>query len=123
MLYLPTRITATLAEFSERIGCDYPVLIPCQPDYQGRVWSCHTNVKTRVAEQQGRQIFGYYFIKQFFNYQAIFHSVWESPEGELEDITPFPDLRNQNMFGALKDQELMQYHHPIYFSSVFGLAE
>lgn len=123
MLYLPQEVTPVLEKFSERIACGVPTLLPCEPDYQGRFWSCHTNVSERVAHQAGKQVYGYYFIRQFFQYQAVFHSVWETPDGNWIDITPFPDLRNQNLFAALEDQELERYHHPVYFSSIFGLTE
>lgn len=89
---LSRQISAALDEFVSRMGCEPPRPIERIPGPECQVAECHANVLGRVHFRGGRPVWGWHFAlitdPGDFIFQAVFHAVWESPEGDLVDITP-----------------------------------
>ncbi len=66
---------------------------------------CHLNVMCQVRECGGHRQHGWILAqdkRQSFC-EAIFHSVWRSPEGQMADVTPRKDLEKRVLF--IPDQQ------------------
>ncbi len=77
-------------EFSSSIAPGtLPQEVPCLPLPDKPLDDCFPIVAEQVAAKGGQQIFGWavWELPGVF-IEAEFHSVWESPEGELVDIVP-----------------------------------
>ena len=59
---------------------------------------CHMNVLHRVRTHGGNRINGWMVWECAEFSQAIFHSVWQDPSGELRDITPREDAEAEILF-------------------------
>lgn len=85
----PRSITPKIDEFCKSISSFAPQFIVVSPIPQSRINDCFNNVKHYVEKVGGKQIFGW-AIWQRANIllHAEAHSIWESPKGEMIDITP-----------------------------------
>jgi hypothetical protein len=108
----------TCIDFAKNIGCDWIGEILVSPDASCDYDVCHNNVKNYILSHNGNSIKGYYFLESPWGLQAILHSVWQSPEGRLIDITPFKDNRNINIFGRLKSSDQIYKTNNIYSQSL-----
>ena len=70
---------------------------------------CHNSVIDYVSIYGGRRRLGYYFVESPVTLQAIYHSVWESPEGKLIDVVPYKDGRTYNIVGLHKQEAQPNY--------------
>jgi hypothetical protein len=92
-----------VSAFAKSIGCDWIGHVKLYPDASCDVDMCHANVDRYILSHGGKRIIGYYMLESMWGYQAVLHSVWESPNLELIDITPFVDGRSINVFARLRD--------------------
>ncbi len=71
-----------------------PTAFVPEPDY------CHFNVWLQTRHSEGKPLSGWIFAqdKQQCFAEAIFHSVWESPDGRLIDVTPRKDQEKRILF-------------------------
>lgn len=86
----PAKITEKILELCNMVVPEAtPEYIPVEAQTWGSPMECFPNVQRIVREQRGTQINGW-AIWQWANIliEAEAHSVWESPEGKLIDITP-----------------------------------
>jgi hypothetical protein len=76
-----------LEKFASQLSSSNLTLIPMNPLMPPRL--CHHNVSWMVQHHGGKQIIGWTFSvnKLIPICGAIWHSVWEDPEGTLVDIT------------------------------------
>lgn len=101
----PLRVTDKIIELCSGI---VPSLKPKYVSVEAQEWSlpseCFLNVERMVQEQGGRQINGW-AIWQWANIlvEAEAHSVWQSPEGRLVDITPHDNRETDILFLADPD--------------------
>ena len=103
----PTRVTNKIMELCSGI---VPDAVPEYVPVVAQVWSlpseCFPNVQKMVQEHGGQQINGW-AIWQWANIlvEAEAHSVWQSPEGELIDITLHDNEERQILF--LRDDSMV----------------
>lgn len=96
----PVRVTDKIMELCSRIVPDvHPEYIPVAVQKWSRPMECFPNVERMVQEQGGQQVNGW-AIWQWANIlvEAEAHSVWQSPEGQLMDITPHDNGESQILF-------------------------
>jgi len=97
----------SVSTFARDIGCIWVGAVPVTPDASCEYDQCHTNVDYYILSHGGHKVSGYYYLESLWGFQAIYHSVWESPEKKLIDITPFKDSRKYNIFSKLKSQRIV----------------
>lgn len=103
----PSRVTDKIMELCSGI---VPDAVPEYVSVAAQEWSlpceCFPNVQKMVREHGGQQVNGW-AIWQWANIlvEAEAHSVWQSPEGELIDITPHVNGENEILF--LKDDDMV----------------
>jgi hypothetical protein len=89
---LSERIPRALDAFAAEMGCEPPQVMERIPDSSCEVSQCHANVQKKVHFHGGRAVWGWHFALSFRDYEprldAVFHAVWERPDGELVDVTP-----------------------------------
>jgi hypothetical protein len=59
---------------------------------------------------------GYYYLESRWGFQAIHHSVWQSPLGDLVDITPFRDGRKYNVFSRSSGERVVKTNNIYSYS-------
>lgn len=97
----------SVATFAKDIGSIWIGTVPVLPDASCEYDQCHTNVDCYILAHGGEKISGYYYLESPWGFQAIYHSVWKSPKGNLIDITPYRDSRKYNVFSQLKTQRII----------------
>ena len=78
-----------------------PVFLPFTPiDARYLPKFCHLNVMHAVERFGGRRVFGWVIweLAKFKFVEGEFHSVWETPEGHLVDLTPRVDGEAEILF-------------------------
>ena len=96
----PVKITDKISELCNRV---MPEAEPAYVPVIVQEWSlqneCFPNVERMVKERGGQQVNGW-AIWQWANVlvEAEAHAVWESPEGELIDITPHRNGEKEILF-------------------------
>jgi hypothetical protein len=78
-----------IREFCKTISDQEPIIISLCPITGKPANECVTIVSEHIASHGGKQKFGWWIHvwKNVF-VEAEFHSVWESPDSELVDLTP-----------------------------------
>ena len=87
-------IDKALHQFCIEINGGVPISVPSRPEAWARQNYCFVNVDRKVKECGGTARFGWQFLQVPVGstpgiLTAVHHAVWESPEKELVDITPF----------------------------------
>ncbi|AVT76689.1 hypothetical protein RPPS3_26260 [Rhodopseudomonas palustris] len=87
----PTALTPKLAAFCATLASSSPLYLPVVPDRNGFYGWCNSGVMEKTRVDGGAPVYGW-TIWEWPNVLATaeFHCVWESPNGELIDITPKP---------------------------------
>lgn len=65
-----------------------PRYVPCKPIPGAAQSECFPLVDEKVAAEGGKRVLGWQIWQGEILVEAEFHAVWESPIGELVDITP-----------------------------------
>lgn len=83
------KIALFIVNFCKEVSGEKPVVIPLRPLSDKPINECFTIVPEHIATHGGQQKIGWYilFWRQVL-IEAVFHCVWESPEGKMIDITP-----------------------------------
>lgn len=103
----PIRVTDKIMELCSGIVSDaVPEYVPVAVQEWSLPSECFLNVGRMVQENGGQQVNGW-AIWQWSNIlvEAEAHSVWQSPNGELIDITPHVNGENGILF--LKDDDVV----------------
>ena len=58
------------------------------PEPYAEIGNCFHSVEEKIRRNGGKQILGWQIWKNQFFIEAEFHAIWESPNGDLKDITP-----------------------------------
>ena len=91
----PNSIDDRTANFANSLSPkQLPVYVAVRAVAGARANDCHQNVPIQVKNRGGKAVYGWtlwQFPKLFLT--AEFHCCWQSPEGELIDITPKNDKR------------------------------
>jgi hypothetical protein len=83
------KIAPFVANFCKEISSENPVIIPLRPIVGKPQNECFNIVPEYISANGGKQKIGWYILCwRHVLIEAAFHCVWESPEGELIDITP-----------------------------------
>jgi hypothetical protein len=96
----PEQPTQAIHQFCGGIvpGAD-PRYVPVRPASGARPSFCHANVALQVRRAGGKLRHGWTIWEEPGQFLvAEFHSIWESPSGELVDITPHVDGERTIMF-------------------------
>lgn len=95
----PKAITPALLELAAKVGCDPPAFVEISAMPNAQPAHCHPNCASIVKERGGKVVYGWAFWEHPKYLQAEFHSVWQTDDGKLIDITPDPDEATQRLFG------------------------
>jgi hypothetical protein len=83
------KIAPFVLNFCKDISPENPVLIPLLPVPGKPQNECFNIVPEHISTYGGKQKIGWYILYwRRVLIEAVFHCVWESPDGELVDITP-----------------------------------
>ncbi|KAA5607344.1 hypothetical protein F1188_00835 [Roseospira marina] len=94
----PEKATGKVGQFCRSLSREKAVYLTLQP-FEGAVAeNCHLNTAEAVRRFGGRVVYGWTVWVSRSCAEAIFHSVWETPEGELKDITPKADGEGEILF-------------------------
>lgn len=107
-----------VSEFAKSIGCNWIGHVKVNPDASCDINTCHNNVDRYILSHGGNRVLGYYILESAWGYQAILHSIWQSPDGTLIDITPFSDNRKVNVFARLAENSAVIKTRNIYSRSL-----
>jgi hypothetical protein len=88
-----TAMTAVATDFAAQMGCEAPRPVERLPESGCQVADCHANVQKKVHFHGGRAVWGWHFTLNSADpnqgrVDAVFHAVWEAPQGDLINITP-----------------------------------
>jgi len=89
MIIVPAITNNKLTDLFKMIGCaDAPVIIQMDLSENYPKNECFDNVTANVKIHGGERIDGWQFWQHDYMLEAEYHAVWQSPEGNLVDITP-----------------------------------
>lgn len=86
----PNKLTGATRLFCREVNSDTsPCYVPVLPEIHAKPRACFINVRAKVAQDGGKELNGW----QLWTWPNVFieaehHCVWESPEGNLIDVTP-----------------------------------
>lgn len=85
----PNEICSDIRFLVSKIGAkSEPVFLPSRPEAGAPLNECFPTVDKKVESAGGKKMLGWQIWKTPLLVEAEFHAVWESPEGEVIDITP-----------------------------------
>jgi len=82
------------------------VYIDVKPDADAKLSECIYNVKNKIKIDGGREVLGWEIWKTNILIEAQFHSVWQSTNGNFEDITPRESGANVEKILFFPDKKL-----------------
>ncbi len=82
------------------------VYIDVKPDTDAKLSECIYNVKNKIKIDGGKEVLGWEIWKTNILIEAQFHSVWQSLDGKLEDITPRENEVKAEQILFFPDKEL-----------------
>jgi len=81
-----------LKELLKLINSDHPLrTVRVQLEPGAKINNCYYNVPDKVKRDGGNSIYGWAIWCDQYICESEMHAVWESPAGELIDITPRPN--------------------------------
>lgn len=102
---MPVQITEEIERFCEEVvPGQKPVYVSVKPELNAEVNRCHVNVEHHVKAHGGTPVYGWIIWQSPALLHAEFHCNWQSPAGELTDITRKGDGETQILF--LPDQSV-----------------
>jgi hypothetical protein len=81
------------------------IYVDIEPEQDAIESDCVNIVAKKVAEAGGKRILGWQIWKTNNIVEAEFHAVWETPDGDLKDLTPKPISDKQILF--VEDENLV----------------
>lgn len=95
----PTEITESLRDFCVDLCWSEPAFIPVQSDQEGMYGFCNLTVAEKIKKDGGKPVHGWTIWEwPGVFWTAEFHMVWETPNGDLIDVTPKPDGETSILF-------------------------
>lgn len=88
---VPVTVDEEILDFCQHIVADaVPILVPIRPWNKAIPRECFDNVERYVSEYGGYRVLGWRPMRWAnIMLEAEAHAIWQSPTGELVDITPF----------------------------------
>ncbi len=93
----PVEITDAIRSFARTLGRGELKFVPIQPSSTAQQQMCVTAVDDVVEAKGGKRIMGWKIWEGRYWLKAVYHAVWQTPEGRLIDVTPEPD-ETQTLF-------------------------
>jgi hypothetical protein len=88
-LSVPSEITVFVEIILDRLGAEFdPEHIPVKIEPYAKEDNCYMSVEEKVKRDGGKVHYGWGIFQSDIICEAIRHAVWESPDGDLVDITP-----------------------------------
>ena len=84
---------------------DKPLSVKVFPEEYSKIDDCFPNVQEKIKLDNGKRLTGWQVWKTEKIIEAIFHAIWESPEGDYIDITPKPFPMSKILFFPDKNKE------------------
>lgn len=85
----PRRVNRAVQHLLKRMSLDTtPEWIDVEPQEDAVTEECTENVTRAIAEHGGTTRLGWMIWEEDFMIEAIFHAVWENPDGRTVDVTP-----------------------------------
>jgi len=101
---MPTQLHPIIPALMDKLGLhDDPVIVKVRLEPGAKPLECFPNVIAKIEHDDGKIVYGWAIWNTGYMIEAEFHAVWESPTGELLDITP----RENHVFSEIafiKDQ-------------------
>ncbi|MBL4788230.1 MAG: SEC-C domain-containing protein [Kordiimonadaceae bacterium] len=98
-MIVPKNITVDIKHLISKIGLlETPIYIPCWPEEGAVQKDCFPVVARKVHKDGGKCVYGWQIWQTSILVEAEFHAVWESPDGQLIDITPKPGPLTEILF-------------------------
>jgi len=97
----PAKITPAVLKFCERFGGSIkpPIYVPVRPEPDEKLLDCHNVVQRKTTRDGGAAVFGWLIWESPGLFLVSdFHSVRQSPTGELIDVNPQPDGEEKILF-------------------------
>jgi hypothetical protein len=89
MIFVPNEIDEKVELLILQLGLkEKPEFLSCQPTPNSEINECFPNVENQIKKVGGTCVLGWQIWKSTYLIEAEFHAVWQSPEGNLVDITP-----------------------------------
>lgn len=105
-MFIIPELDKDLIDFAKSLDARWIGMVPIISKPFCKEWDCHNNTIEYTNWYGGTRIIGYYLLRDINRdgHIAILHSVIQTWENRLIDITPFMDGRTYNMFCILKNQ-------------------
>lgn len=98
-LITPPEIDDTVRDFAKTISANDLIVVPVKPVPSSMLQRCFGSVTNHVMYSGGRMVLGWIiWIHPKVLIEAEHHAVWESPEGDLIDITAKADDEKEIVF-------------------------
>lgn len=96
----PKKVDSSVLEFCGRLSPGAkPVFVEVRAERISKLLDCHLNVDRKVERNGGRNVFGWQISEiPDVCLEAQFHSIWETPDKMLVDITPEEFKQNRILF-------------------------
>jgi hypothetical protein len=100
LLRTPNAVFPEIEKFRIRLNLiEQALFVPVRPRKGGKFDNCFNEVKEQVRKSGGSQLFGWMiWIWPYVMTEAVLHSVWQSPKGELVDVTPKQENEQRILF-------------------------
>ena len=119
----PSSSNTRIEQLLRRIGVSSHVFVPVRPEPGAKHDECFTAVKRKIESEGGRALYGWSIWQSPVMVEGEFHAVWESPTGELVDITPKKNGVGQIMFApdptaTYDGRQVSNVRMPVYRNDV-----
>lgn len=95
----PKKVDAYVEKILDKLNAKYdPEIIPVRPIENSIRQDCFGNVEKKISTSGGQKHYGWAVWKSGILYEAEFHAVWESNDGELIDVTSHEPPCKEVMF-------------------------
>jgi len=88
--HTPVEITDKIERFARTLAKGQASYIPLRPSPTAKELLCVGSVDEVEAAHGGTRVMGWKIWECRYWFKAVYHAVWQTPEGELVDVTPEP---------------------------------
>lgn len=88
----PLRVNSRISKFCQTIvPRQEPFYVPIRPEMDAILGECFPNVQAKIEKDGGAVVPGWNIVEfPGLLLEAEYHGIWQSPDGELMDVSPSP---------------------------------
>jgi hypothetical protein len=94
----PYQITPAIERLLKRLSGTSPVFVSVSPEPGASPDECFSTVERKIQQTGGTAVYGWTIWATPVMVEAEFHVVWQSPSGQLADLTPKVNRATEIMF-------------------------